>query len=85
MVVCRADSADTGGREQTPLHFCFAYGYAELGEYLMEKGAADAGIRNHFGLTCHEGLGLKTPLQQCGNFYKMDPDPAAAPESAGRS
>jgi hypothetical protein len=26
----------------TPLHFCFAYGFEDLGEYLMDKGADDS-------------------------------------------
>eukprot|EP00762_Andalucia_godoyi_P005312 ANDGO_06837.mRNA.1 Putative ankyrin repeat protein PA3287 len=41
---------------QTPLHFCFAYGYTDLGEWLISKGARDD-IRNMYGLTCYEGLG----------------------------
>ena len=41
----------------TPLHFCFTYGYGDtLGAYLTSKGA-DPGIRNNYGLTCYEGLG----------------------------
>lgn len=40
----------------TPLHFCFAYGYGDtLGEYLISKGA-DCTIRNNDGFTCREGL-----------------------------
>mmetsp|Transcript_6042 Transcript_6042/g.12241 ORF Transcript_6042/g.12241 Transcript_6042/m.12241 type:complete len:223 (-) Transcript_6042:159-827(-) len=64
---CLRRGCDTNAqniRGHTPLHFCFAYGYAELGGYLMEKGGADESIRNHFGLTCREGLGLKTPLPE---------------------
>lgn len=37
------------------LHFCFAFGFRELGEYLIEKGA-DESMRNVDGLTCYEGL-----------------------------
>jgi hypothetical protein len=40
---------------QTPLHFAFAYGYTDVGEYLVGKGADDS-IRNKDGLTCYEGL-----------------------------
>lgn len=40
---------------QTPLHYAFAYGYDELGQYLIRKGADDS-IRNKDGLTCYEGL-----------------------------
>lgn len=36
----------------TPLHFCFRYGYAKtLGRYLMQKGA-DASLRNINGELC---------------------------------
>ena len=41
----------------TPLHFCFTYGYGDtLGQYLISKGA-DPAIKNHQGSTCYEGLG----------------------------
>jgi hypothetical protein len=41
----------------TPLHFCFTYGYGDtLGQYMISKGA-DPAIRNNTGLTCYEGLG----------------------------
>lgn len=41
---------------QTALHFCFAYGYTDLAEWLISKGADDQ-LRNVFGLSCYEGLG----------------------------
>mgnify|MGYP001987094281 CR=1 FL=1 len=48
-------------RGQTPLHFCFAYGYGDtLGEYLISKGA-DCTLRNNAGLTCREGIEARTP------------------------
>jgi ankyrin repeat protein len=51
-----ADICARNYRGNTPLHFCFTYGYAEtLGAYLIEKGA-DASMRNHEGLRCDEGL-----------------------------
>jgi len=37
----------------TCLHYCFAYGYSELGEYLKSKGACDD-IPNNDGLTSSE-------------------------------
>jgi hypothetical protein len=41
----------------TPLHFCFTYGYGDtLGQYLISKGA-DPAVKNHQGSTCYEGLG----------------------------
>jgi hypothetical protein len=43
---------------QTPLHFSFAYGYEDLGNYLISKGADDS-ITNAEGLTCYEGISLK--------------------------
>ena len=46
----------------TPLHYCFAYGFETLGEYLMEKGADDS-IMNADGLTCYEGLNLESVEQ----------------------
>jgi hypothetical protein len=42
------------------LHYCFAYKYTELGEYLISKGA-DSSLRNQFGLSCFEGLDVKRP------------------------
>jgi hypothetical protein len=44
---------------QTPLHFTYSYGYAEVGEYLVQKGADDS-VRNKDGLTCYEGLSADT-------------------------
>mmetsp|Transcript_30732 Transcript_30732/g.69742 ORF Transcript_30732/g.69742 Transcript_30732/m.69742 type:complete len:530 (+) Transcript_30732:1-1590(+) len=43
---------------QTALHFAFGYGYADVGDYLVQKGADDS-VRNKDGLTCYEGLGAK--------------------------
>ena len=41
----------------TPLHFCFTYGYGDsLGTYLISKGA-DPEIKNHSGHVCYDGLG----------------------------
>lgn len=39
----------------TPLHYCYAYSFHRLGDYLKSKGANDA-IVNVDGLTCYEGL-----------------------------
>ena len=46
----------------TPLHFCFAYGFEDLGEYLMDKGADDS-VTNSDGLTCYEGLNMEAVEQ----------------------
>jgi hypothetical protein len=40
---------------ETVLHFAYAYGFDELGDYLKTKGADDS-ILNIDGLTCYEGL-----------------------------
>ena len=42
-------------RGNTCLHFCFAYGFNDLGDYLISKGA-DPTIRNNANLSCYEGL-----------------------------
>jgi hypothetical protein len=39
----------------TALHYCFSYGYEEIGEYLIKCGADDE-QPNSEGLTCYEGL-----------------------------
>jgi hypothetical protein len=44
---------------QTPLHFAYSYGYGDVGEYLVSKGADDT-LRNKDGLTCYEGLSEET-------------------------
>ena len=43
---------------QTALHFAYGYGYAEVGDYLLSKGADDS-IRNKDNLTCYEGLSAR--------------------------
>lgn len=40
---------------QTALHFAYGYGYAEVGDYLISKGADDS-VKNKDGLSCYEGL-----------------------------
>ena len=42
---------------QSCLHYCFGYGFEDLGEYLVQKGADDS-MKNADGLTCYEGLNL---------------------------
>ncbi|OQR82617.1 hypothetical protein ACHHYP_15705 [Achlya hypogyna] len=44
---------------QSILHYCHAYGFHDLMEYLMEKGARDD-LVNKDGLTCYEGLDAET-------------------------
>ena len=41
-------------RGNTPLHFCFQFGYGDsLGQYLISKGA-NVNIRNNDGFTCFD-------------------------------
>ena len=51
---------------QTPLHFCFAYGYRDLGRYLLSLGADDA-VANVHGMTCYEGLDPDEPPRETLN------------------
>ena len=60
--LCLRRGADLNAQNlqgQTPLHFTYSYGYAEVGEYLVQKGADDS-VRNKDGLTCYEGLSAET-------------------------
>eukprot|EP00291_Cryptomonas_curvata_P020411 CAMPEP_0172177402 /NCGR_PEP_ID=MMETSP1050-20130122/15416_1 /TAXON_ID=233186 /ORGANISM="Cryptomonas curvata, Strain CCAP979/52" /LENGTH=378 /DNA_ID=CAMNT_0012849917 /DNA_START=213 /DNA_END=1345 /DNA_ORIENTATION=+ len=50
---CDMDAQNLRG--QTALHYCYAFGYRELGEYLLSKGARDD-ITNDNGMTCYDGL-----------------------------
>ncbi len=50
------NSANLSG--QTPLHYCYGYGYEDVGAYLVKRGADDS-IRNKDGLSCYEGLGAR--------------------------
>lgn len=55
----RGISLDTQNLQgQTALHYLYGYGYADVGDYLVKKGANDA-IKNKDGLTCYEGLGAR--------------------------
>lgn len=51
--------ANINGRNHkgnSPLHYCFHYGYGDsLGQYLISKGA-DASIRNNAGRLCWDGI-----------------------------
>ena len=50
-----ADVNCSNNKGNTALHFCFAYGYEDLGKFLIIKGA-DEYACNSEGLTCYEGL-----------------------------
>ena len=63
-------------RGHTCLHFCFAYKYNELGDYLIEKGA-DPGIINMYGRTCYQGM---------EDFARMEPQtPVKSPGGKSKS
>ena len=51
-----ADIDHSNGMGNRPLHFCCAFGFAELAAYLISKGA-DPMLRNNNGVLCTEGLG----------------------------
>jgi hypothetical protein len=42
---------------QSCLHYAFGYGFEDLGEYLIDKGADDS-LKNADNLTCYEGLNI---------------------------
>ena len=42
------------------MHFAFAYGYKDLGKYLLSLGADDT-VANVHGMTCYEGLDPDEP------------------------
>ena len=50
-----ADVNAINNRGNTALHYCFAYEYRQLGEFLISCGADDC-IANRAGLTCYDGL-----------------------------
>ena len=55
---CLRHSADIDAANRqgnTGLHYCIAYGFNALGDYLISKGANDK-VRNKIGLTCYEGI-----------------------------
>ena len=58
-----ADINSQNRRGQTPLHYCFAFGHLELGDYLISKGADDT-VANCYGLTAYEGLVPEEPSPQ---------------------
>eukprot|EP01084_Bolivina_argentea_P187142 322424_1 len=49
-------------RGNTAAHYAFAYGYKLLGEYILSKGADDR-VKNEFGLTCYEGIKMKSKMK----------------------
>lgn len=57
----RGADLDTQNRlGQTALHFAFAFGYTELGKWLVQKGA-NTNLKNANGMTCYQGLSPAQP------------------------
>lgn len=57
----RGADLDTQNRlGQTALHFAFAFGYTELGKWLVQKGA-NTNVKNANGMTCYQGLSPAQP------------------------
>jgi len=50
-----ADMDAINSKGNTGLHFLFSFGYPDVAEYFIEKGANDQ-IKNASGMTCREGL-----------------------------
>lgn len=57
LLSCGADINRVNKKGNSPLHFCFAYGFHELGDILISRGADEFAVNNE-GLTCYEGLSL---------------------------
>ena len=55
---------------QTALHYAFAYGYHELGRYLLSLGADDTIVNVH-GMSCYEGLDPDEPYRETLNTPEM--------------
>jgi len=58
--LCLRRGADINNQNlngNAPLHYAFAYGFEDVAQYLMDKGADDA-LLNADGLTCYEGLNM---------------------------
>lgn len=52
----QADINARNYKGNTPLHYCYHYGYGDtLGSYLLSKGA-DSSIRNNIGRPCWDGI-----------------------------
>jgi len=50
-----ADMDAQNSKGNTGLHFLYSFGYPDIAEYFIEKGASDQ-IKNASGMKCREGL-----------------------------
>lgn len=65
----RGGNISTQNRQgQTALHFAFAFGYTELGKWLVKKNA-DTTLKNMNGMTCYEGLSQAQPAMPFVSRY----------------
>jgi ankyrin repeat protein len=65
----RGGNLNTQNRQgQTALHFAFAFGYTELGKWLV-KANADTTLKNMHGMTCYEGLSPAQPAMPFVHRY----------------
>mmetsp|Transcript_35566 Transcript_35566/g.82352 ORF Transcript_35566/g.82352 Transcript_35566/m.82352 type:complete len:107 (+) Transcript_35566:205-525(+) len=70
LAAVQTNSKRSNHRGQPALHFCFALGHHELGEYLISKGA-DSSLLNAEGLTCFEGCRLHDQgAERVGHFTR---------------
>mmetsp|Transcript_10966 Transcript_10966/g.25701 ORF Transcript_10966/g.25701 Transcript_10966/m.25701 type:complete len:155 (+) Transcript_10966:1-465(+) len=51
----KANINEVNSQGNTVLHYCFTYGYGDLGDYLISKGA-NPKTKNKNNLSCYEGL-----------------------------
>jgi len=63
----------------TAMHYCYAYAFHKLGDYLRSKGADDS-ILNVDGLTCYEGLSNDSMNKQYADYGDEDYDAAEGEE-----
>ena len=50
-----ADVNRSNSKRNCALHYCFNYGFEDIGKYLIDNGANEYAT-NFAGLTCYEGL-----------------------------
>ena len=55
LVMKGANPSHQNKNGQSPAHFCIAYKFFELSQWLFENGASDT-LENQFGLTPYDGL-----------------------------
>ena len=48
------------------MHYCYAFGYNALGDYIKSKGANDK-LVNALELTCYQGISLKKQSDSLNN------------------